>query len=188
MELLNEHIVLKKIAEGNTEAFEQLFFQYQPRLVYFLTGLTHDKEISRDMAQDIFLSLWRDREKLKSVKSFSAYLFQMARYTVYDYFDRLSISEKYTEELLQNPSTIESEEEALFVRELQSIINHAVSQMSPQRQRVYRMSRDEGLSNDEIAQQLGLSKRTVENHLTASLAILRKILYLMFISNQFPEL
>ena len=102
MELPEEQNKLKEIAAGNVEAFEHLFFQYQPRLVNFLIGLTHDKEVSRDMAQDLFLSLWKDREKLKNVRSFSSYLFQMARFTVYDYFDRLIVSEKYTNEYLQD--------------------------------------------------------------------------------------
>lgn len=185
MELSQEHKDLKEIAIGNLEAFERLFFQYQPRLVYFLTGLTHDKEISRDMAQDIFFTLWKERNKLANVKSFSSYLFQMARYTVYNYFDRLTISEKYANELLENPVLAESEEETIFVRELQYIINEAVSQMSPQRQRIYRMSREEGLSNEEIALKLNLNKRTVENHLTAALAILRKIIYLVFFAISF---
>ena len=199
MELPEEQNKLKEIAAGNVEAFEHLFFQYQPRLVNFLIGLTHDKEVyqprlvnfliglthdkevSRDMAQDLFLSLWKDREKLKNVRSFSSYLFQMARFTVYDYFDRLIVSEKYTNEYLQDACQAESEEEALFVRELQSIINRTVERMSPQRSKIYRMSREEGLSNDEIAKRLDISKRTVENHLTAALAILRKVLYLFFL-------
>ena len=106
MELPEEQNKLKEIAAGNVEAFEHLFFQYQPRLVNFLIGLTHDKEVSRDMAQDLFLSLWKDREKLKNVRSFSSYLFQMARFTVYDYFDRLIVSEKYTNEYLQDACRI----------------------------------------------------------------------------------
>ena len=181
MELPEEQNKLKEIAAGNVEAFEHLFFQYQPRLGNFLTNIHVPKTIDSDMAQDLFLSLWKDREKLKNVRSFSSYLFQMARFTVYDYFDRLIVSEKYTNEYLQDACQAESEEEALFVRELQSIINRTVERMSPQRSKIYRMSREEGLSNDEIAKRLDISKRTVENHLTAALAILRKVLYLFFL-------
>ena len=146
MELPEEQNKLKEIAAGNVEAFEHLFFQYQPRLVNFLIGLTHDKEVSRDMAQDLFLSLWKDREKLKNVRSFSSYLFQMARFTVYDYFDRLAVSEKYTNEFLLEASISQSEEEAMFARELQNLINRTVEQMSPQRKLIYKMSREQGLS------------------------------------------
>ena len=181
MELPEEQHILREIARGNIKAFEQLFFDYQPRLVYFLVGLTHDKEVSRDIAQDLFLTLWKDRVKLKDVRSFSSYLFQMARFTVYDYFDRLAVSEKYTNEFLLEASVSQSEEEALFARELQSIISRTVEQMSPQRKLIYQMSREQGLSNDEIATRLNISKRTVENHLTAALAILRKVLYLFFL-------
>lgn len=181
MELPREEYILKEIAAGNVKAFEQLFFSYQPRLVYFLVGLTHDKEVSRDISQDLFLSLWKDREKLKDVRSFSSYLFQMARFTVYDYFDRLAVSEKYSNEFLLEASVSQSDEEALFARELQSIISHTVERMSPQRKLIYQMSREQGVSNDEIATRLNISKRTVENHMTAALAILRKILYLFFL-------
>lgn len=182
MKLPEEKYILKEIASGNIQAFEQLFFCYQPRLVNFLAGLTHDKEVSRDMAQDLFLSLWKDRAKLREVHSFSSYLFQMARFVVYDYFDHLTVSEKYTNEFLLEASFSQSDEEALFARELQNRINCAVEQLSPRRKQIYRMSREQGLSNDEIAARLGISKQTVENHITAVLAILRKILYLFFLA------
>lgn len=181
MQTYEDYKIIKKIAEGNIEAFEDLFLKYQPKLVNFLTGLTHDHEISRDIAQDLFLSIWKERGKLNSIHSFSSYLFQMARFKVYDYFDHLIVSQKYTNEYLLAHSDSTCEEETLFVTELQSIINKTISRMSPQRALVYRMSREEGLLNEEIAQHLGISKRTVENHLTAALSALRKAIYILFI-------
>lgn len=187
MEKTEKHI-LTEIAAGNVQAFEQLFFQYQPKLVRFLTGLTHDSELSRDMAQDIFLSIWENRAKLAQVATISAYFYQMARHKAYDYFDHLAVAERYAREYLANAPEAESEEEKVFAREYLAMFQEAVRRMSPQRRKVYRMSREEGLSNDEIALRLHISKRTVENHLTAALAILHKIAYLwlLMISVNFP--
>ena len=108
------------------------------------------------MAQEIFLSIWDERKKLEQIKSISAYLYQMARYKVYDYFDHLSVTEQYTQEYLKNGSGAESMEEWLFTRELQALIQETVNRMSPQRQLVYRMSREKGLSNEEIALRLNI--------------------------------
>lgn len=176
---INEKELLDKISNGNIKAFEEIFFAYQPRLVYFLTGFIHDSEASNDMAQDVFLSLWKDRHKLSKVESFSSYLFTIARFKVYNYFDRLLVQNKYQKYHTQHLNTdiTESHEDKIFAKELQSLVDKAVVQMPPQQQRVYRMSREEGLTNDTIAKKLGISKRTVENYITASLAVLRKVLF-----------
>lgn len=180
-----EKQLLAEIRRGNEQAFEVLFFRYQPRIVNFLESLTHDREISRDMAQEIFLSVWRDRDRLQQIDTISSYFYQAARYKAYDYFNHLTVSERYADEYLQKAIQDESEEEKIFVRELQTLIDRTVRQLSPQRQRIYRLSREHGLSNQEIALYLGISKRTVENQLTAALAILRKVIYLsaLFLAN-----
>lgn len=173
----HERHILMLISKGDVKAFEELFFLYQPKLVNFLEALTHDREISRDMAQEIFLDVWGERKKLRKVDSISAYLFRMARYKVYDYFDHLLITKKYAKDCQKHTSEEISEEEKIFVHELQSLIQQTVSHLPPQKQEIYRLSRERGLSNDAIAQQLGISKRTVENHLSAILALLRKVVY-----------
>ncbi len=166
---------IKRLTDGDTKAFELLFLHYQPKLLNFINGFIKDMEVSRDMAQDIFLSIWNNRVKLEQVNAFSSYLFRMGKNAVCNYFDHAVVNEKYTKEQLTNPVNNENLEENIFANELQTLIDITVSQMPPQRKLIYQMSRVEGNSNTEIAEKLGISKRTVENHLTAALADLRKV-------------
>ena len=181
---INDNIILKKVAEGDVKAFEHLFFLYQPKVLLFLEGMTHDREISRDIAQELFLVLWNNRKTLTFVESFSSYLYQMARHKVYDYFDHLLVENQYVDECLNNTDVYDSDEQ-LFAKELLEIINAEVERLSPQRKQVYQMSRVQGLSNDEIAERLNVSKRTVENHLTAALAAIRKVVYVFIMLYQY---
>ena len=172
-----EQYILRNVALGNKSAFEELFYDFQPKLLAFILGMTHEPELSRDICQEIFLSIWQNKEKLETIESFSSYLYQMARFKVFDYFDHIAVTEQYITTYLSKESLYESDEERLFACELKAIINNAVDKMSPQRKHVFIMSREQGLSNQEIALRLNISKRTVENHLTAVLSILRKIVY-----------
>lgn len=173
---MDEQQLLYNVAQGDIDSFELIFRLYHPRLVTFLTGLLHDEEEGRDMAQDIFMSLWENKKNLSKIKSFSAYLFRIARCAVYNYYDHLNVKSKYASEYLLNHTEDFSEEEKIFARELHTAIDRVIDGLSAQRKRVYVMSRKENLSNDEIAKHLGISKRTVENHLSAVLAMLRKLI------------
>lgn len=170
---------IKALSRGDQKAFELLFLYYQPKLVHFLKGFIKNDELARDMAQDIFLSIWNDRNKLSEVKSFQAYIFKMAKNSVCNYYDHLIVNEKFVAEQQKKPSHTESTEELVFANQLQGMIDIAVSQLPPQRKQIYIMSRVEGLSNSEIAEKLNLNKRTVENHLTSALAELRKVVKIL---------
>lgn len=174
MEREDEYI--RALSEGDEKAFELLFLRYQPKLIYFFTGFVHDEEIARDMAQDLFFNLWTNREKLAEVRSFRSYLYRMARNALYNYYDHTLVLEKYDAVQLLAPLSVSDTEEQLFAKELQDFINLKIEQMPPQRQQIFRMSRIEGLDNEEIALRLNISKRTVESHISSALSDLRKML------------
>lgn len=100
----------------------------------------------------------------------------MARNILYNYYDHSLVQEKYGMAQFLSPSVSDDPEEQLFASNLQELINLRVDQMPPQRRQIFRMSRMEGLNNEEIANRLNINKRTVENHLTVALSDLRKML------------
>ena len=165
------------IEKGDHKAFDMLYIQYSPRLKHFLTGFIKNRDEASDMTQDIFYKIWTNRETISKVDSFKAYLFRMARNMIYDYYEHSLIEENYQQKEQRRSTYDDLIEEELYARELSLLIDIAVEKMPPQRRNIFIMSRKDGLSNEEIAQRLNISKRTVENHMTQALAELRKIAY-----------
>ena len=171
-----EQRYLNRLCEGEHEAFNALFSHYYPRVKSFLAGFIKDGELAADMAQDVFFKIWINRETISKVASFKSYLFRIARNAIYDYYDHTLIEEKYVSKQRQkNDMYAEIVEEEVYANELSLLIDLAIEKMPEQRRRVFTMSRTEGLSNEQIAGELNISKRTVENHITTALGELRKI-------------
>ena len=166
MKLENEKALIRTIAEGNTKSFEVLFYSYYPRLKGFICDLL------------------QNRTSLDKIDNISAYLFRIAKNAVYRHIERNMLFKNYQQKQTEStPNVIEDNEIYKYIdaKELELLITIAVERMPPQRQRIYKMSREQGMSNDEIAASLCINKRTVENHLTQALADIRKLLSLILI-------
>jgi len=177
MDIRLELKYLTELGEGNHKAFDALFAWYHPKLIYFFNGFLKDEEMACDMAQEIFFKVWINRGTISKVDSFGKYLFRMARNMIYDYFDHSLIREKYNtkhrQEIVVYTDMIEEE---LYAEELSLLIDIVIEKMPPQRKRIFEMSRKEGLTNQEIAEELNINKRTVENHLTQALSDIRRVI------------
>jgi len=160
---------LKRLGDSDHKAYDILFTEYYPSVKGFLLGFTKDQDVAADLAQDIFFKVWVNRESISRTVSFRAYLYRMARNLIYDYYEHISVVEKYDLEQREQKENSYSIEEEIYAGELSLLIDTIIGRMPPQRKRIFVMSRRDGLSNDRIADALNINKRTVENHITQAL-------------------
>lgn len=176
-----EPVLLKQLGEGEHAAFDALFMFYQPKVKVFFKGFIKNDDEASDMVQDIFYKVWVNRESISKVISFKSYLFRIARNMIYDHFEHSLVKESYEKKQLNRPLYTDLVEDEYYAKELELLIDISIEQMPEQRKRIFKMSRKEGLSNEDIANQLQINKRTVENHITQALADLRKVVKSIYI-------
>lgn len=176
MDMEKEYLL--NISKGNTKAFDSLFILHYPRVKNFIMSLVKNEEDARDLSQDIFLKIWNNREKLPEIKYFRTYLFQMSKNAVFDFFKENTPFDDY--EGGYTIKDFDSLEESIEARDLEMLIDTLVESMPDQRKKIYKMSRKEGLTNDEISVKLEISKRTVETHISNALKDIRKLLMNIF--------
>lgn len=166
--------VVKRLSEGDQSAFRAVFEHYYPRVSEFVRRIVKDEASAEDITQDIFVKVWERREMFAvEVQSFGSYIYVMSRNAAINALHRtgrITTLAEYT------PPLAASLEEDYYAREKELIIKLVVCRMPEQRRRIFEMSRYMGLDNQTIASTLGLSKKTVENHLTLALRTLRAAL------------
>jgi len=177
MNIGDESKLVENIALGDHAAYKEVFLKYFPKVKYFIAHFLKSETTAEDLTQEIFVKLWENRSKLASVQSFSSYIYRMARNATLNYIEHKNVEKKYFEQQYEEELG-QSIEEELYARELELLVHLTVNHMPLQRKRVYQMSRDEGLKNEDIAEQLNISKKTVENHLNIALKEIRKIISL----------
>lgn len=168
---------MEQISGGNEKAFRQLFDLYKERLFSFVFGLTHSVTETEEVVQDIFMKLWETRSKLDQIEHPSAYIYRMARNRTLDHLAKAGRQQKLVRQVWANMKESEEvTEEILEAKESRELIYEAISQLPERKKEIFRLSREEGLSLDEIAERLGISKQTVKNNLTEILKQLKTYL------------
>jgi len=174
IELLNDNDILIEIRSGNKNAYQHVFYTYYKYLVNFAFKMLHEKEASEEIVQDVFFNLWDKHETIEIHTSLKAYLFRSVQNRCINQVKHIEIREKYKEyNQEQNQFSSEGVEEKVAATELSMHIKNAVSQLPPERKRIFEMSRNDGLKNREIAEKLNLSIKTVENQMGRALKFLR---------------
>jgi RNA polymerase sigma-70 factor (family 1) len=170
---VTENSLLQQIAGGSESAFEMLFRQHYRTLCNYAYSRISDREEDEEVVQDVFCRIWEQREKLAKLQSVKAYLFRCVHNSCLNKIRHQKIRQEYMEHSARENSIEVSPVTGFQLRELQDKLQAAISALPEQCGLVFKLSRYEELSYKEIATVLGISIKTVENHMGKALKIMR---------------
>jgi len=155
-------------------AFTEIYNRYWKRLFGIAANKIKDLDDAEEIVQDIFVSLWRRRDDLSGIISLGSYLAISVKYRVIKTLEKRNNAQKYANYYEYVMSVADnSTEEWMQFEELKSQLSQFVGELPEKCQLVYRMSRESGFPQKRIAEELGISEKTVEAHLGKALKILR---------------
>jgi RNA polymerase sigma-70 factor (family 1) len=173
--LPDERSLFDRMAKGDETAFSTIFFHYTAQIKPFIVNLTRSESATEEIVQEVFLSLWLNRAKLAEVENHRAYILTASNNRVYSWLRKRARELRLQGELgVDLPDEGSSLEAAIDLKESITIIEEAVEGLPAQKKLIWRLSRGEGLSHEEIALKLGLSKNTVKNHLVVAIRLIRE--------------
>ncbi len=175
------HIKLfKELASGNKDAFEKLYQLYFPRLYSFSYRIIQDSGFAKDIVQNVFIRLWENRETFAHEQP-ESFLYKMVRNASLNYIRHIKVVDNLKEKVkdqfqsqeLYYIDMVGNEPYVLIEKELQDQILEVMDSLPEKCGLVFRKSRVEGLKNKEIAEQLGMSLKNVEKHISKALTVYR---------------
>lgn len=172
--LNHDKVLIDRLRNGDELALTELYNRFWQLLFVSAYNIIKDKELCEDIIQDIFMNIWHNREKLEINISLKGYMYACARYQVFNQFKKNK--DKIHVELFDNLDKrfqYTTPETQMMHEELVQQLNSIVETLPEKCQAVYKLSREEQLSHKEIAERLNISIKTVENHITKALQVIR---------------
>lgn len=179
MNYISEKELIEKLRAGDQDAFRILFLRYYMRIFLFARGFVKDGSLAEDIAQNVFMKFWISRNTLAG-NSVNHLLYTITRNEVRDYFK--SAYCQHSDQFSPATESLEIESktgdilDSIQVRHLEEVVVHTIDHLSERRKEIFRLSREENLTNKEIAEILGISVRTVEKSIELTLKEIRKVI------------
>lgn len=174
----SEKKLLTRISEGSESAFHTLFLDNYQQLFNYIFSMIKSRQVAEEVVMDVFMKIWLGREIIPKIENFNAFLFRVAHNKSIDFL-RSAGRDPRLEELLWDQIQLSNNTQAdssTLMREYEEKLREAISFLSPQRKKVYQLSRERDMTHDEIASQLHLSRHTVNNHIVEAQKFIRDYL------------
>jgi len=166
--------MIKGLRSGRESAYEQLFKEYYKPLSVFASGYLEDLESGKETVQDLFVYLYEKRKTLVITTSIKSYLYQSVRNRCLNQIKHQQVRKMHQDRMKPDMQESENLEDKIRETELEHMVSKVVDQLPPQCKRIFIMSRVSGRSNRELAEQLEITKRTVETQISNALKVLRE--------------
>jgi RNA polymerase sigma-70 factor (family 1) len=171
---LSEQEIVGAIKQGNERIFEETFRKYYQSLCNYANSILKEMDESEEIVQNLFLSIWEKRSDLEITISLKSYLYRAVHNHCLNRIKHLKIREEYQQYATNfYDASYESVSQTIMKNELEQKIEEAIKKLPEQCRLIFRMSRFEELKYNEIAEQLELSPKTVENQIGKALKFLR---------------
>lgn len=177
--LNNERLLLQQISQGDRSVFKTLYIHYFSDVQRYIALFEPSGTSTDELTQDVFIRIWEKRSYLAGVDSFKSYLFMVTRNVVFNYLRGLKVQQKVKEldEALEEGGGAGVIEDQLLYKQYYRIALEAMEKLPPGRRKVLKMSIDDGLTLDEIAVELNISRAGVKKQLYAATAFVRQYLH-----------
>lgn len=166
----NDTVLIERLKDGEVLAFDLLFKKYSQKLYRFSFSLLKNEEDSREIIQETFFRVWKNRNSIDSGKSFKSFLFTISYNLIIDQMRLRIKDQEFKKNLAEHFKNIQLENvPATDYKQLENKIQIIVEKLPEKRKMIYKMSREDGLSHKQIAEKLNISVKTVENQINLSL-------------------
>lgn len=171
-EIYNEKTLITKLKHGDEKSFLYIYNKYSKVLWSFLQKLKVEKDDIEEVVQQTFMKLWEKRASLDEEQSIKSYIITIAKNDIYNKVKHRIIHKKYEDSLIKHESACADSTN----RELTEVLYKILESLPEKRRKVFELSRIQGYTNQEIANELNISKSTVENHINNSSSYIKKML------------
>ncbi len=170
----NDKALVESLQRGDVRAFDQLFGNYAKRLYAFGFKYLRSKEDAEGLVQDVFLKIWENRKKLDKDSSFKSYLFTIAYNDICSIFRKRVTKREFHNEFAERLiGSVSQTDESVDYKSVLEEVDRLIKQLPENQKNVLLRRKNLGLSSKEIAEELNISPRTVDNYMSAALKFLR---------------
>jgi RNA polymerase sigma-70 factor (ECF subfamily) len=174
---LQKELIIK-LKTGDESVFRVIYDQYVNKLYYFALKFVRSPEAAEELVQAVFVKLWESRSQIDINLSFESYLYKITKNHTLNFLKRAAYERQYRVKLKSRYtfSSLDTEEQ-VDLNESLTIINQAIELLPPKRQKIYKLSRINGVNHDRIALQLGISKNTVKVQIVKATKFIKNHFY-----------